>query len=77
MSLTQAYRGGDELQRPGWWIHFMYWPDDVERLKNAVPHTDREWDVTGKRWWIAEGYIDAVSQIFPSLESFVNQPRLL
>lgn len=77
MSLTQAYPGGDSDMRPGWWIHFVQWPDVVDELTAIVPPNGREFDKDAGRWWIAEAHIEIVYQIFPNLKAFVNQPRLL
>lgn len=75
MSLTQAYRGGYE-GRPGWWLHFSYDEELVERFK-TIPASQRTWDEEKKRWWVAEEAVQAALRILPSLEAHLRQGSLL
>lgn len=76
MSLTQAYRGGDERQRPGWWLHLDYSAYLVEEIKGRIPHTERTWDEDKKRWWVSDDYVDEMVKLVPSLQAYLDQPRL-
>jgi len=75
--LTQAYRGGDANQRPGWFIAFAYDVDVVERLKRAVPHTDRTWSGEAKLWWISEKYESQIDGLFVNFGEYLSQGQLL
>ncbi|HEX5326196.1 MAG TPA: hypothetical protein VFW75_05975 [Acetobacteraceae bacterium] len=76
MALTGAYRGGYE-GRPGWWISTGYVREEVEALKQAVPHTERAWDPDAKRWWIAIEYEGTILQIWPAFAAYQAQAPLL
>ena len=76
MRLQQAYRGGHD-GRPGWWIHTEYDEQGVERLKAAIPASQRTWDEEKKRWWVADGALEATLRVVPSLEAYTKQGSLL
>ena len=44
MYLRQCIRGGDAEKRDGFILSFRYDVETVEKLKRAIPHTDREWN---------------------------------
>ena len=76
MSITSVYYGGYD-GRPGWWIAFDFDPDRITSLKTLIPYEDQEgwcrsWDEAGKRWWVAQEYIERLFPHFPQLEAFVR-----
>ena len=75
MTLQQAYKGGYE-GRPGWWLHLTYDEDGIERLKAEIPAAQRTWDEEKKRWWVADGALEATLRVVPSLEAFTKQGAL-
>ena len=64
MNLTSCIKGGDVQGRPGWIIQFIYDEQTIERLKHKIPHTEREWRVAEKCWWISEQYEDELNKLF-------------
>lgn len=75
MSLHQAYRGGHE-GRPGWWLHFDYDPDLIEKIKKLHAES-RAWDEVHKRWWIREGVAEQVAVFIKGFEVYLRQQSLL
>jgi hypothetical protein len=75
MRLQQAYRGGFG-GLPGWWLHLVYDEEGVERLKAAIPASQRTWDEERKRWWIAESATEAALKVVPALEAHLKQGSL-
>lgn len=75
--VATAYRGGlDGDARAGWWIGFAYDRETVERLKRAIPHTDRSYDATRRLWWIAIDQAGTVRELLPSFAQFEQQGQL-
>jgi len=74
--LTQAYRGGDDAQRSGWWLHFDYDEDVVAHLKERIPSENRTWDDDRKRWWVSHIHEDVLSALFGNFDSFKLQARM-
>ena len=70
-SLTQWSRSGDIDGRSGFVIGFHYDQDLVEKLKQAIPHTEREWRENTKVWWISNQYEDALKSLFSNFEALV------
>jgi len=56
MYLRQCIRGGDLEKRDGFILSFRYDAGTVEKLKRAIPHTDREWNSETKNWWVSAEY---------------------
>ena len=77
MSLTSAYRAGDDQDCAGWRIAFTYDAVMVERLKEAIPHQYRSWDAETKTWWVAVEWEGVVLKLFPAFEAYLNQAPLL
>lgn len=75
--ITQAYAGGDEAQRPGWWFAFDYDEKAIGQLKVSIPAEHRRWDADNKRWWVFKPYEKRLTRIFPNFAAFLNQPKLL
>ena len=73
--LSQAYKGGYD-GKPGYWLHFHYDEELIERLKQIVPASERTWDEDNKRWWVSEDACERVLAILPQLETFMKQPEL-
>lgn len=76
MSLRQAYPGG-ETETAGWWLHFDYDMELIEKLKAQVPASLRAWDETEWRWRIANAAEDIVRRLMPAAGAFFDQPRFL
>lgn len=74
-TLTGAYRGGYEGE-PGWYLSAGYDRDQVEALKQAVPHTARSWNPDTKQWWISAQYEDAILRLWPAFAAFQAQTAL-
>jgi hypothetical protein len=70
-NLTQCIRGGDKDGRSGFIIGFHYDQDLVEHLKQAIPHTEREWREDQKVWWISLAYENILKELFSNFEALV------
>lgn len=68
MNLSQCIKGGSVDGRAGWIIGFDYRPEIVEKLKE-IPHTEREWHLDTKVWWISDIYSEHLRKIFPNFEA--------
>ena len=75
--LKRAFRGGDERQRPGWWIGFTYDEIAIKRLKAAVPSEHRAWDGESKLWWVADEFEAEILRLFPEFDAYRSQGQLL
>lgn len=72
--LQMCLRGGSDWgMRPGWLIRFQYDVDLVERLKNMIPHTYREWHQGPKSWWVSEEYEDELNELFSNWYALAKQ----
>lgn len=58
-------------------MHLSYSEDGVERLKAAIPASQRTWDDEQKRWWVSDAAVEATLTIVPSLEAHLRQGSLL
>ena len=67
--LKTCIKGGSIEGRPGWLIQFDYNPEIIEALKQAIPHTSREWREETKTWWISEEYSDTLKSLFRNFEA--------
>ena len=77
MNLTQCIKGGSKEGRDGFLIAFRYDEETVEGLKQAIPHTDREWRPESKTWWVNIDYENQLKSLFPNFEALVYlQQRL-
>jgi len=78
MYLRQCIRGGDAEKRDGFILSFRYDVDTVEKLKRAVPHTDREWNSETKNWWVSAEYAPQLQELFSNFHALVYaQGRLI
>ena len=75
--LTQCIRGGSAQGKAGYLLKFWYDVDTVEALKNAVPHTEREWRETATEWWVSEAYTEQLKKLFSNFEALIFMQRRL
>lgn len=45
---------------------------EVERLKQAIPHTHREWNPERKSWWVSGEYDEALQSLFPNFYTLAH-----
>jgi hypothetical protein len=76
-AIQQAWRGGNDEGRAGWWIRFRYSEETVERLKRIYPSRDRQWNAEQRAWWIAIEHEAELDGLFgDAFAVFANQPTL-
>ena len=68
-NLTQCIKAGSDAGRSGWLIKFEYNLELIEKLKRAIPHTEREWRPDNSEWWISENYNNALKHLFGNFEA--------
>jgi len=79
MAALQAwYKGGNSKGESGYFLEFAYDADIIQRLKELIPFSLREWDAEKKRWWVDERCEVPVNKIFPGfINAVVAQKRLI
>jgi len=71
MILRQCIRGGNAEKQEGFILSFRYDADTVEKLKQAIPHTHREWYPEAKTWWVSVEYELQLEQLFSNFKALV------
>jgi len=71
-TLTMCIHSGSEDRRKGFRLQFNYDIDLIERLKRAVPHTEREWYPDIKTWWVSENYETVLTEMFSNFHALIH-----
>ena len=77
MNLSMCYRGGSLTGKEGYLLRFNYDEKFIEDLKQAIPHTLREWRPEEKLWWVATEYDATLQTLFANFYALVHQQGVL
>ena len=70
-------KGGATDGRAGYLLEFDYDPGIIQKIKETIPSSLREWHPEEKRWWVDEHCEKQINDIFPGfLEAVVAQKQL-